>query len=101
MLDPNAFSGQVFMRTDGTSTVQLNSSELTGGPDAPQAATFGDASTDGERAFFMSTQALTDDAPADGTNKLYMYDTTKPGSDLHNVILLSVMVSRVVGTRRA
>ena len=74
-------TGQLFMRIDGTSTVQLNASERTT-PDASPAA-YLDASTDGQRVFFMTAGALTNDAPADGRAKLYMYDTTKPaGSNL-------------------
>jgi hypothetical protein len=40
--------------------------------------------------FFTTTEALTDDAPVNSETKLYMYDTTKPDTDPHNLTLLSV-----------
>jgi hypothetical protein len=40
--------------------------------------------------FFTTSEALTDNAPTDGQTKLYMYDTTKPDTDSHNLTLLSV-----------
>jgi hypothetical protein len=100
--DPNTY-----MRLDHSTTIKLNRSERTdcagdptcGGdgipdpssdPNGPQGAVYRDASADGKRVFFVSTEALTDDAPADGTNKLYMYDTSKPDSDPHNLTLVSV-----------
>jgi hypothetical protein len=76
-LAPSQFAGQLFMRTDGTSTLQLNASERTT-PDATTPATYLDASTDGRRVFFMTDQALTNDAPTNGAPKLYMYDATRP-----------------------
>jgi hypothetical protein len=98
--------GTLYLRTDGTTTVQLNASERTdcagdptcGGngvpdpapdPSGTQAATYWDASADGSRAFFTTQEALTDDAPLGGT-KLYMYDANKPGTDAQNLTLLSV-----------
>lgn len=94
--------GTLYMRLDnGTpqaSTVQLNASEKTngtgpGGTDAngPQVARYQDASVDGSRVFFTSSEALTNDAPESGHGRLlYMYDTTKPASDPHNLTFLSV-----------
>jgi hypothetical protein len=103
--------GTLYMRLDnGTpqaQTIQLNASERTdcagdptcGGngipdpaPDSPQPAIFQDASVDGSRVFFTSREPLTDDAPvgnAGGGALLYMYDTTKPDSDPHNLTLIS------------
>jgi hypothetical protein len=74
--DPTSLSGQLFMRTDGTSTVQLNAYENS--PGIPGPATYLDASADGERVFFSTHDALTNDAPADGLGKIYMYDVTRP-----------------------
>jgi len=81
--DPTSLSGQLFMRTDERQTVQLNASERTT-PDTTNApATYLDASANGERVFFMTGASLTNDAPEDGHQKIYMYDTTKPaGSNL-------------------
>jgi hypothetical protein len=98
---PQSPSGALYMRLNHTSTIQLNASERTDcadhdpcngtpEPDNPQSATYWDASTDGSRVFFTSGEALTDDAPADGVTKLYMYDATKPDSDPHNLTLISV-----------
>jgi len=86
--------GDVFMRVDGTSTVQVNVSERTDcadhnpcsgtpelDPGGSRPASYLDASANGERVFFMTVQALTDDAPAstvNGGKKLYMYDVTRP-----------------------
>jgi hypothetical protein len=96
-------SGKVYVRTNGTSTDQLNASERTdcagdptcGGdgipnpaPDTFAPARYWGAAKDGSRAFFTTTQALTDDAPL-GNQKLYMYDTTKPASDPHNLTYLN------------
>jgi hypothetical protein len=84
----SAFTGRIFMRLDGTSTVQLNASERTT-PDTAAPAELLDASSDGTRVFFMTTEALTNDAPADGQRKLYMYDATKPASAPDNLTFLS------------
>jgi hypothetical protein len=83
-----AFSGRIFMRVDGTATVQLNASERTSA-DSYAPAQLLDASVDGTRVFFMTRQALTNDAPADGGNKLYMYDTSKPATAPDNLTFLS------------
>jgi hypothetical protein len=104
--------GDLYVRTDGTTSDQLNASERTdcagdpscGGDGIPDPApttfhpaTYLDASVDGERAFLMTKQALTDDAPNDGQNKIYMYDTTKPGSAPDNLTYLggTVMVGMI------
>jgi hypothetical protein len=86
----NDNTGALYMRVDDVSTVQLNVSERTGSPGpGTEHATFGTASLDGSKAFFFTTEDLTDDATG-GSPKLYMYDTTKPASDPHNLTLLSV-----------
>ena len=82
-----SLGGNLFMRVDHALTEQLNLSER-GVPDSFAPATFLDASKDGARVFFMTSQALTDDAPADNNQKIYMYDATKPGSDPHNLTLV-------------
>lgn len=87
----------VYMRLDESTTVQLNRSELTGAPDTPQTAQYGDASADGSRVFFTTDERLTDDAPTDVTTKLYVYDTTKPDSDPHNLTYIADFASAVVG----
>jgi hypothetical protein len=98
--------GQLYMRsnngTPSASTVQLNASERTdcadhnpcNGTSEPDpthsTAAYWDASTDGSRVFFMTPEALTDNAPIGTANKLYMYDTTLPDTDPHNLTLLNV-----------
>jgi hypothetical protein len=104
--------GSVYMRLDHETTVQLNASErtdcgisksgevpkvppaCTGAPEpdpgGPQPATYWDASSNGSRVFFTTSEALTDSAPLNSEPKLYMYDTSKPDSDPHNLTLLSV-----------
>ena len=96
-------TGALFMRVDDARTVQINASERTdcagdptcGGngvpdpaPDTPQPASFGTASLDGSRVFFISSEALTDDASG-GAHQLYMYDASKPASDPHNLTLIA------------
>jgi hypothetical protein len=95
--------GDLYVRTDAATSDQLNASERTdcagdptcGGDGIPDPAptpfhpaTYLDASVDGERAFLMTKQALTDDAPNDGQRKIYMYETTKPGSAPDNLTYL-------------
>lgn len=90
----DGFDGALYMRVDnGTPnamTLQLNASErTTPDPLGAKPATYWDASTDGLRVFFTSSQALTDDAPSSSEGKLYMYDASKPASDPHNLTLIS------------
>ena len=80
------FSGNLYMRINGTSTIQLNASEKTV-PDPSQQARYQTASTDGTRVFFTSKEQLTD-TPTNGTGDLYMYDTTAPAG--HHLTLISV-----------
>ena len=82
-------SANLYMRSDGISTVQINASERTPA-DFPQPARFWDASDDGSRVYFTTQEALTDDAPANGDRKLYVYDTTKPEGDPHNLTYVNV-----------
>lgn len=82
-----AFSGNLFARLDGTSTIQLNESERAVA-DTFSPAQFLDASVDGTRSFFMTKQALTNDAPTPNT-KVYMYDATKPARAPDNLTLLN------------
>jgi hypothetical protein len=87
--------GELYLRTGGSSTVKLNASERSlpdPGPDprSPLPATYWDASVDGSRVLFTTTEALTDDAPVDNTEKLYLYDASKPDTDPHNLTFLSV-----------
>jgi hypothetical protein len=80
--------GNLYMREDHTTTVQLNASERSGEPDAFAPAQYLDASTDGLRSFFTTTQALTDSAET-GTEKIYMYDASKPASSPNNLTVIS------------
>jgi hypothetical protein len=83
-------SGDLYMRVDHTTTVQLNASERTDcadqnpcsgipepDPNGPQPATYEIASADGSKVFFTSPEQLTDTLGGD----LYVYDTTLPVSD--------------------
>jgi hypothetical protein len=95
--DPN-----VYMRVDHATTIRLNASERTDcadhnpcngtpepDPGGAQQTTYWDASVDGSRVFFTTHEALTSDAPPNGSGKLYMYDASKPASDPHNLTFLS------------
>lgn len=79
-------TGTLYMRVTGTTTVQLNASDKTV-PDAPQPATFWDASADGSRVFFTTSEALTDD-DVNGAVDLYMYDVNAPAG--HHLTRISV-----------
>jgi hypothetical protein len=70
-----AARGDIYERVDGTSTVQINASERSV-PDAHAQAQYFDASADGTRVFFTTSQSLTEDAPAGGG--LYLWDATAP-----------------------
>jgi len=80
-------NGNVFARVDHRETVLLNRSERTVA-DTFAPAWYLDASTNGERVFFSTTQALTDDATP-GVRNIYMYDLTKPDSAPDNLTLLN------------
>ena len=82
--------GELYLRSDHASTVQLNASEKTNGggpggvdPGGHQPAQYWDASGDGSRAFFVTSEALTDDAPVDADHKLYMYSATSDAQGRH------------------
>jgi hypothetical protein len=97
-------AGTLYLRDDhgtanpaGDTTVQVNAGEKTNGsgpggadPVGPQPAFFADASVDMESVFFRSTEALTDDAPADEPTvaKLYRYEVGAPSGS--HLTLLSV-----------
>jgi hypothetical protein len=69
---PESYEGRLYMRLDGHATVQLDVPE-TPAPTEFAAAHFDDASADGTRAFFSTTQALTEEA-VQGSENIYMYD---------------------------
>jgi hypothetical protein len=85
--DPN-----VYMRINHTTTITVNRTERNpSDPGGTRPATYREASVDGSRVFFTTTEALTDDTPtnAGGSAKLYVYDASKPDSDPHNLTFLS------------
>ncbi|HEV3093172.1 MAG TPA: hypothetical protein VGY30_01510 [Solirubrobacteraceae bacterium] len=82
-----ASAGNLYMRVDHTTTIQLNESERSE-PSNYAPAEYLDASANGERIFFSSKQALTDDAE-EGNKNLYMYDASKPAFDPHKLTLLN------------
>jgi hypothetical protein len=88
-------AGRLYVRVDGHRTIQLNASERASA-DAASRATFWDATASGDRAFFSASQALTDDAPLGGAEKLYMWSAAADGSG-HHLTLLSPKVNVVVG----
>src|SRR5215831_12711115 len=90
---PTNFSteGDLYMRVNHTTTVQLNASERTDcadhnpcsgipepDPGGHLPAEFRDASADGSKVFFVDGEQLTDES---GSGDLYVYDTTLPVSD--------------------
>jgi hypothetical protein len=67
-------SDNVYMRIDGTRTIQLNTSERTV-PDSPQPALLWTASVDGSRVFFQTGEQLIEGLDDSG---FYMYDLNEP-----------------------
>lgn len=95
-------TGDVYMRVDHATTVQLNASERTDcadqdpctgdpapDPNGPGPARFETASTQGTTVFFTSSEALTDSDKNDGPD-LYMYDATLSDGDPHNLTQISL-----------
>jgi len=78
-------TGNIYMRVNGTTTVQLNASEKTV-PESPQGATLWDASADGTRIFFSTSEGLVD-GDDDSSEDYYMYDVT--GAPGHRLTLIS------------
>jgi hypothetical protein len=89
--DPNAGSGrppQVYLRKNGTTTVLVSRSTLTGeaaptgalpqtrlaGVSSGQGISYAFGARDGSRVYFQSADQLTADAPDDGTRKAYLFD---------------------------
>ena len=85
-------AGRLYQRIDNglpdARTVQINASERTV-PAEPQDATYGGASADGTRVFFITPEPLTDDAPnTDNNPNLYMWSAT-PDAQGHHLTLIS------------
>ncbi len=84
---PAAATGQIYMRVGGRRTVHLNASERTT-PEASLAARLETTTPDGSRVFFTTLESLVD-SDTDSNVDLYMYDTTLPESDPHNLTQIS------------
>jgi hypothetical protein len=93
-------TGNLYVRINGTSTLQINASERTDcadhdpcsgtpepDPAGPQSAAFQTASTDGSRVFFITSEQLTD-TPLHNTAGLYMYDANAPTG--HHLTVITV-----------
>jgi DNA-binding beta-propeller fold protein YncE len=100
--------GQLYARTDGSSTTLVSGSERLGDdPSAPTGADFvGAKASDGSVAFFISAFALTKDAVADATPTkdnttgydLYRWDANAPeGKRLTDLTITDSVGSRVLG----
>jgi hypothetical protein len=81
-----ANSGAIYLREDGVRTVQL----------APNGQLW-DASTDGSRAFFITSDSLLP-GDADSNPDLYMYDTTAPAGNRLTLISASSVNDGTVET---
>jgi hypothetical protein len=97
-------TGDVYMRVNGTSTVQINASERTDcadhspcngtpepDPAGPQPAQFEEATPDGMHVFFSSSEQLTDQAGGG----LYRYDVNAPAG--HHLALLAAGAGEMMG----
>ena len=80
-------SGNLYVREDGHRTIKLNTPDPGVSASGFAPATFWDASADGERAFFATTQALTEHASNDGARKLYMWSVAPNPSGGHVTLL--------------
>ncbi len=77
-LNLKATYGDLYMRIDKTSTVQLNASERsTPDPNGHQPARFLAATPDESKVFFETPELLTDAEPSEGS-ELYMYEVQAP-----------------------
>lgn len=65
-------TGQVYARINGSVSVQLSTSEQTS-PESPGGASFGSASADGRRVFFVTSEGLVD-TDTNGTTDIYMWE---------------------------
>jgi hypothetical protein len=74
----NAPAGQIYVRVDGTSTVEASATQKTV-PDPTQPATYWGATSDLSEVFFTSPSELTDDPNAGGANDLYRFDVDDEG----------------------
>jgi hypothetical protein len=90
--------GTLYMREDGTSTVQIDASERsTPDPSGPGFSEFQFATPDGSKVFFVSTEQLTDE-DTDTQISLYEYTVDAPaGERLALLSLGNVRPSHVVG----
>ena len=71
----DADAGRLYMRVDGTSTVQINASERTAPDAVPADATYRAASDDGSKIFFTTKENLVDgDNTAENNADLYIYN---------------------------
>jgi Tol biopolymer transport system component len=92
--DPS--TGNVYVRIDGSTTVQLNTSEKTS-PESSASATLCAASADGSRAFFITSEGLVD-GDDDTSPDVYMYDeNASPGARLTVLSPPGVFVDGVIG----
>jgi DNA-binding beta-propeller fold protein YncE len=68
----DGFAGDLYMRANHVTTVQLNASERVPPEPTPQPATYWTSSSDGSRAFFTTQEQLTDE-DTNSAIDLYMY----------------------------
>lgn len=73
---PAGEEGNVYVRINGTASVQLNVSERSV-PEVAQGASLRAATPDGMHAFFVTGEQLVD-GDTDGSTDLYEYDATRP-----------------------
>jgi hypothetical protein len=97
----SGFSGRVYARIDGGSTVQIDASERENpDPSEPGHSLFGAASADGDVVYFISEKALVD-ADTDGRMSLYIYEFEKPAGERLTYVPNTAGVSQVLGVSKA
>lgn len=112
---PEAGSGrpsQLYARIDGTTTILLSRSSLTGLPSASgvdavnnlsqsHVRSYAYGSPDGSHAFFASEDQLTSDAPSDGTLKEYEFDLQTESLSYLPTVTAPILVSSEDGSTLA
>ncbi len=80
-----ASSGQLYLREDGTKTIQVSASQKTPpDPNGPRPAAFVAATPDGSKVFFLSCEKLTDESTAESSSSTETCGGAEEGQDLYS-----------------
>jgi hypothetical protein len=80
-----AESGQLYLREDGTRTIQVSASQkTTPDPNGTRPAAFVTATPDGSKVFFLSCEKLTDESTAESLSSTETCGGAEEGQDLYS-----------------